>query len=65
MPRILTDIYHKAANRSVFNQHFTSKKRAVTLEFALLFIGARFYYALSLKRLTFVRQLIKRRPLAL
>lgn len=37
MARILTDIYHKAASRSVFNQNFTSKKHAVTIEFALLF----------------------------
>jgi len=37
MVRILADIYHKAANRSVFDQNFTGKNHMVTLEFALLF----------------------------
>ncbi|RCX07522.1 hypothetical protein DFP77_105134 [Marinomonas foliarum] len=37
MPRILTDIYAKAANRSIFEQIFPSKMQTIKIEFALLF----------------------------
>ena len=58
MPRILTDIYSKAAKRSVFNQNFTSKKHTVTIEFALLFRRSVLLCSL-LKVLTFAKAIDK------